>query len=89
MTRIALWTTTELLDAKTNRDTSASRVLGGILGAAIGLLMARAIEAGLFWADSRDVRVEFLHSFLLIALPYLGLVLGASNGHWLEPARFR
>jgi uncharacterized protein YacL len=31
--------------------------------------------------------VEFLHSFLLIVLPYLGLVLGAKNGEWLEPAR--
>ena len=30
-----------------------------------------------FWADTGDRRVEFLHSFLLIVLPYLGLVLGA------------
>ena len=45
----------------------------------IGLAIARAIEAGLFWADSADQRVEFLHSFLLIVLPYLGLVLGAKQ----------
>ena len=47
----------------------------------------RGIESGLFWANSGDQRVEFLHSFLLIVLPYLGLVLGAKNGEWLEPAR--
>ena len=40
-----------------------------------------------FWANPGDARVEFLHSFLLIALPYLGLVLGAKHGEWLEPAR--
>src|SRR5262249_52103953 len=38
-------------------------------------------------ANSGDQRVDFLHSFLLIVLPYLGLVLGAKNGEWLEPAR--
>ena len=27
------------------------------------------------------------HSFVLIVLPYLGLVLGAKQGEWLEPAR--
>ena len=32
-------------------------------------------------------RVEFLHSFILIVLPYLGLVLGGKHGEWLEPAR--
>jgi uncharacterized protein YacL len=31
--------------------------------------------------------VDFLHSFILIVLPYLGLVLGAKHGEWLEPAR--
>lgn len=69
------------------RDTAPSRVLGALLGCAIGLTIARVIEAGLFFADSADSKVEFLHSFLLIVLPYLGLVLGAKNGEWLEPAR--
>jgi uncharacterized protein YacL len=53
----------------------------------LGLAIARAIEAGLFWADSADGKVEFLHSFLLIVLPYLGLTIGGKNGEWLEPAR--
>ena len=62
-------------------------MLGALIGCAIGLAIARTIVAGLFWADSGDRRVEFLHSFILIVLPYLGLVLGGKHGEWLEPAR--
>ena len=69
------------------RETSATRLLGALIGCTIGLFIARAIGAGLFWADSGDRRVEFLHSFVLIVLPYLGLVLGGKHGEWLEPAR--
>src|SRR6478736_8987525 len=69
------------------RETAVTRVLGALIGCAIGLAIAHAIVAGLFWADSGDRRVEFLHSFTLIVLPYLGLVLGAKHGEWLEPAR--
>jgi uncharacterized protein YacL len=69
------------------REMAASRILGALIGCAIGLGIARVIAAGLFWADSADARVEFFHGFLLIVLPYLGLALGAKNGEWLEPAR--
>src|SRR5262245_40263875 len=69
------------------RETAPSRILGALIGGVIGLGVARGIESGLFWANSGDQRVEFLHSFLLIVLPYLGLMLGAKNGEWLEPAR--
>ncbi|OFV91538.1 MAG: twitching motility protein PilT [Acidobacteria bacterium RIFCSPLOWO2_12_FULL_65_11] len=69
------------------RETSVARVLGALIGCAIGLGLARAIGAGLFWANISDQRVEFLHSFILIVLPYLGLVLGGKHGEWLEPAR--
>ena len=69
------------------RETAVTRVLGALLGCAVGLLIARAIAAGLFWADPSDRRVAFLDSFILIALPYLGLVVGAKHGEWLEPAR--
>src|SRR5471032_1949649 len=58
------------------RETAVTRVLGALIGCAIGLGIARTIGAGLFWADSGDRRVEFLHSFILIVLPYLGLVIG-------------
>jgi len=69
------------------RETSATRLLGALIGGAIGLAIARAIGAGLFWADTGDRRVEFLHSFVLIVLPYLGLVIGGRHGDGLEPAR--
>jgi uncharacterized protein YacL len=58
-----------------------------LTGGAIGLVLARTIAAGLFFANSEDRRVAFLHSFLLTVLPYLGVVLGAKHGEWLEPAR--
>ena len=69
------------------RKTSVPRILGALIGCAIGLGIARTIASGLFWADSGDRRVEFLHSFILIVLPYLGIVLGGRHGEWLEPAR--
>ena len=69
------------------RETSATRLLGALIGLTIGLAIARAIGAGLFWADTGDRRVVFLHSFVLIVLPYLGLVIGGRHGDWLEPAR--
>lgn len=69
------------------RDTAPTRVLGALAGGIIGLGLARGIESGLFWTDSDDAQIEFLHSFLLIVLPYLGLVIGAKNGEWLEPTR--
>ena len=69
------------------RDTAPTRVLGALLGCAIGLGIARAVEAGLFFADSADPKIEFLHTFMLIVLPYLGLAIGAKNGEWLEPQR--
>jgi len=69
------------------RETAATRVLGALIGCTIGLAIAHGIVTSLFWADSGDRRVEFLHSFTLIVLPYLGLVLGAKHGEWLEPAR--
>jgi len=69
------------------RDIPITRVLGALIGCAIGLGIAHGIVTGLFWADNGNRRVEFLHSFTLIVLPYLGLVLGGKHGEWLEPAR--
>ena len=69
------------------RETSVTHILGALIGCTIGLFLARAIGSGLFWAPSGDRRVEFLHSFILLVLPYLGLVLGGRQGEWLEPAR--
>jgi uncharacterized protein YacL len=69
------------------RDAAMTRVLGALLGCAIGVLVARVVAAGLFWANVADGRVAFLETFLLIGLAYLGLTVGARHGEWLEPAR--
>lgn len=69
------------------REAKPTRVLGGLFGCAVGLGIARSIEAGLFWANSADVRFGLLNSLLLVVVPYLGLAFGASKGEWLEPAR--
>jgi uncharacterized protein YacL len=69
------------------RETSVTHLLGALIGGAIGLGLARTIGAALFWADTADGKVRFLHGLLLLVLPYLGLVLGARRGEWLEPAR--
>ena len=69
------------------RDAAMTRVLGALLGCGFGVLVARVAAAGLFWANVADGRVAFLETFLLIALAYLGLTVGARHGEWLEPAR--
>ncbi|HMD34252.1 MAG TPA: hypothetical protein VKH42_04755, partial [Vicinamibacterales bacterium] len=68
-------------------QTEITRMLGSLVGCAIGLALARAVGAGLFWANASDRRVEFLHTLILLVLPYLGLVVGGKHGEWLEPAR--
>lgn len=69
------------------RESPPTRLIGALIGGIIGLGLARGIEASLFWTNPNDTRIEFLHSFLLIVLPYLGLVVGGKNGEWLEPTR--
>ncbi len=69
------------------RETAVTHLLGALLGGAVGLIIAKTIGAALFWANTGDRRVAFLHSFILLVLPYIGLVIGGRKGEWLEPAR--
>jgi uncharacterized protein YacL len=69
------------------RETSVTHLIGALIGGGLGLGIAKTLGAALFWADAGDRRVVFLHSFILLVLPYLGLVIGARKGEWLEPAR--
>ena len=69
------------------RHTSLANVIGALLGGGAGLLVARPLGASLFWANTGDSRVVFLHSLILLVLPYIGLALGGTSGEWLEPAR--
>src|SRR3954464_279432 len=69
------------------RAAEVTDLLGALIGGAIGLGLAKTIGAALFWADSTDSRVMFLHSFILLVFPYLGIVIGARKSEWLEPGR--
>ena len=69
------------------RETEVTDLLGALIGGAIGLGLAKTIGAALFWADASDPRVGFLHSFILLVFPYLGIVMGARKGEWLQPQR--
>ena len=78
---VIIWIETRL------RSAEVTDLLGALIGGAIGLGLAKTIGAALFWADAGDRRIVFLHSFILLVFPYLGIVMGARKGEWLEPAR--
>src|SRR6266508_4495625 len=78
---LIIWIETRL------RSAEVTDLLGALIGGAIGLGLAKTIGAALFWADTGDRRIVFLHSFILLVFPYLGIVMGARKGEWLEPAR--
>src|SRR6188768_211101 len=59
------------------RSAEVTDLLGALIGGAIGLGLAKTIGAALFWADAGDRRIVFLHSFILLVFPYLGIVMGA------------
>ena len=62
------------------KNISVTHMIGALLGGAVGLLAAKTIGAALYWANLSDGRVVFLHSVILLALPYLGLVIGGRKG---------
>jgi uncharacterized protein YacL len=78
---VIIWIETRL------RSAEVTDLLGALIGGAIGLGLAKTIGAALFWADTGDRRIVFLHSFILLVFPYLGIVMGARKGEWLQPAR--
>jgi len=69
------------------RDAAVTHLLGGLIGFGIGLSIAGAIQNSLFWADTSNTKVRFVHLLILLILPYIGMVLGARKGEWLEPAK--
>ena len=69
------------------REAEVTDLLGALIGGAIGLGLAKTIGAALYWTDTADQRVKFLHSLVLLVFPYLGLVMGARKGEWLQPSR--
>jgi len=69
------------------RTAEVTNLLGALIGGAIGLGLSKTIGAALFWANTSDRRVVFFHSLILLVFPYLGIVMGARKGEWLEPQR--
>jgi hypothetical protein len=57
---VIVWIETRL------RNAEVTDLLGALIGGAIGLGLAKTIGAALFWADTSDTRVVFLHSFILL-----------------------
>jgi uncharacterized protein YacL len=70
------------------RDTAVTRLLGGLLGFAVGLWLARTVVLSLAWSNTGNTQVQFLHGLIVVVLPFLGMMLGARRGEWLEPAKF-
>jgi uncharacterized protein YacL len=69
------------------RDLALTNLFGALIGGAIGLAIAKGIGAAMYWADPASEQVAFLHGFILLLFPYIGLALGGRKGEWLEPAR--
>ena len=69
------------------KNASVTNMLGAMIGGAVGLAAAKTISAALFWTNTGDQRIAFLHAFTLLALTYLGLLMGGRKGEWLEPTR--
>jgi uncharacterized protein YacL len=69
------------------RDAAVTQLLGGLMGFGVMLLVATTLSGALYWANTGDSKVRFLHSLIIIVLPYLGLVFGARKGEWLEPQK--
>ncbi len=69
------------------RDVDGTTLLGALVGGAIGLGAGSALGAAPFWSSVVDPPAAYLQGFLLLALTYLGLAVGARRGGSLDPAR--
>jgi uncharacterized protein YacL len=69
------------------KDTAVTSLLGGLLGFAVGLWLARTIVTMLQWAPLDNTKVQFLHGSIVLVLPFLGMMIGARRGGWLEPSK--
>jgi len=67
------------------RDVSVPHILGAILGAGLGLLFAILLDRSM--PVTHESGWIFFHRVVDLLCPYIGLVIGARRGEWLEPAR--
>ena len=66
------------------RAAALTDLLGGLIGFFLALTIAKTISTALFWADTTNPLVQFMHSLIIVVLPYLGLVVGIRKGEWLK-----
>ena len=71
------------------RAAALTELLGGLIGFVVALTIAKTISTALVWADTTNPFVQFMHSLIIVVVPYLGLVVGTRKGEWLEPAKLR
>jgi uncharacterized protein YacL len=83
---IALALATIAIEARL-RSAALTDLVGGLLGFIVALTIAKAISGALFWADVTNPLVQFMHSLIIVVVPYVGLVVGIRKGEWLEPAK--
>jgi uncharacterized protein YacL len=67
------------------KDVSVPHLLGALLGAALGLGFADLVTSSLL--TNEDPAWLFLHRMVDLTFPYIGIVIGARRGEWLEPSR--
>jgi uncharacterized protein YacL len=66
-------------------EVSVPRIFGAVIGSAVGLLFAGLLDRAVLM--SADPRWIFPHRVLHLLLVYIGFVIGARKGEWLEPSR--
>jgi uncharacterized protein YacL len=69
------------------RAAALTDLLGGLIGFVVSLQIAKTFSSALFWTDVTNPLVQFMHSLIIVVLPYLGLVVGIRKGEWLEPSK--
>ncbi|MGE3842268.1 MAG: PIN/TRAM domain-containing protein [Vicinamibacterales bacterium] len=62
------------------------RILGSLLGAALGLLVARLAATGLVWVNGQGATLAFVQTTLFAVLAYVGLVMGGRHADTLRPS---
>jgi uncharacterized protein YacL len=69
------------------RQVTLQRIVGAVAGGIVGLLLARTAGAALYWADPDVAGVGFIQTVLILALPYIGVIVGVRRSDWLSPSR--
>jgi uncharacterized protein YacL len=84
---LAVGVASVLLEARLRR-VSLQRLIGGSVGALIGVLASFLISVTLSRAAGNDSTVQFLEIAILLLLPYIGIMVGSSKSDMLNLSAF-